>query len=61
MVPSKTRERTAGTSERRRYQWSGTHGNELWEFDEEGYVRRRDVSINGYRIEESERKIRWSR
>ena len=34
-----------------------THGNELWEFDEEGYMRRRDASINDYRIEESERRI----
>ena len=34
-----------------------TRGNELWEFDEEGYMRRRDASINDYRIEESERRI----
>ena len=34
-----------------------THGNELWEFDEEGYMRRRDASIDDYRIEESERRI----
>jgi uncharacterized protein len=38
-------------------QWWRSHGNELWEFDEEGYMRRRDASINDYRIEESERRI----
>ena len=38
-------------------QWWRSHGNELWEFDEERYMRRRDASINGYRIEESERRI----
>jgi hypothetical protein len=30
-----------------------THGNEHWEFDDEGYMRRRDASINDYEIEES--------
>ncbi len=35
-----------------------THGNELWEFDDEGYMRRRDASINDYKIDESERKFR---
>lgn len=38
-------------------QWWRSHGNELWEFDEEGYMRSRDASINDYRIEESERRI----
>ncbi len=38
-------------------QWWRSHGNELWEFDEEGYMRRRDASINDYRIEASERRI----
>ena len=41
--------------------WWRSHGNELWEFDESGLMRRRDASINDYRIEESERKFRWSR
>ena len=33
-------------------QWWRSHGNEHWEFDEEtGLMRRRDASINDYRIE----------
>ena len=27
-------------------QWYRTHGNEQWEFDEEGLMRRRDASLN---------------
>ena len=42
-------------------QWWRSHGNELWEFDDEGYMRRRDASINDYKIEESERKFRFAR
>ena len=38
-------------------QWWRSHGNEHWEFDENGLMRRRDASINDYRIEESERRI----
>ncbi len=38
-----------------------THGNELWEFDENGLMRRRDASINDYKINEAERKFRWTR
>ncbi|MGI8539045.1 MAG: DUF1348 family protein [Rubrobacteraceae bacterium] len=38
--------------------WWRSHGNEHWEFDERGLMRRRDASINDYRIEESERKFR---
>jgi nuclear transport factor 2 (NTF2) superfamily protein len=38
-------------------QWWRSHGNEHWEFDDEGYMRRRDASINDYRIEEGERRI----
>jgi len=35
-----------------------SHGNEHWEFDESsGLMRRRDASINDYRIEASERRI----
>jgi nuclear transport factor 2 (NTF2) superfamily protein len=41
--------------------WWRSHGNELWEFDENGLMRRRDASINDYEIEESERKFRWDR
>ena len=38
-------------------QWWRSHGNELWEFDERGLMRRRDASINDYKIDESERRI----
>jgi uncharacterized protein len=37
--------------------WWRSHGNEHWEFDEHGLMRRRDASINDYRIEEDERRI----
>ena len=39
-------------------QWWRSHGNEHWEFDERGLMRRRDASINDYKIDESERRIR---
>ncbi len=42
-------------------QWYRSHGNELWEFDENGLMKRRDASINDYKIDESERKFRWTR
>ncbi|MEW1795813.1 MULTISPECIES: nuclear transport factor 2 family protein [Streptomyces] len=38
-------------------QWWRSYGNELWEFDENGLMRRREASINDARIEESERRI----
>ena len=39
-------------------QWWRSHGNEHWEFDEAtGLMRRRDASINDYRIDASERRI----
>lgn len=38
-------------------QWWRSHGNEHWEFDAHGYMRRRDASINDYRIEAGERRI----
>ena len=37
--------------------WWRSHGNELWEFDENGLMERRDASINDYKIDESERRI----
>ena len=40
-------------------QWWRSFGNELWEFDEHGLMRRREASINDVRIEEVERKFRW--
>jgi uncharacterized protein len=38
-------------------QWWRSHGNEHWEFDEHGYMRRRDASINDVPIEEHERRL----
>ena len=38
-------------------QWWRSYGNELWEFDENGLMRRREASINDLQIEESERRI----
>jgi uncharacterized protein len=38
-------------------QWWRSYGNELWEFDEEGLLRRREASINDLAINESERRI----
>jgi nuclear transport factor 2 (NTF2) superfamily protein len=38
-------------------QWWRSYGNEQWEFDGEGYMRRREASINDVRIDESERRI----
>lgn len=37
-------------------QWFRTHGNEHWEFDEDGLMRRRDMSANDIPIQESERR-----
>jgi uncharacterized protein len=38
-------------------QWFRSYGNENWEFDELGYMRRREASINDVYITESERRI----
>jgi nuclear transport factor 2 (NTF2) superfamily protein len=38
-------------------QWWRSYGNEQWEFDAEGYMRRREASINDVAIEESDRRI----
>ncbi|WP_145072974.1 nuclear transport factor 2 family protein [Poriferisphaera corsica] len=38
-------------------QWYRTHGNEHWEFDEEGLMRRRDMSANDVKISESDRRL----
>jgi len=42
-------------------QWWRSYGNENWEFDAEGYMSRREASINDVAIEESERRITGSR
>jgi nuclear transport factor 2 (NTF2) superfamily protein len=38
-------------------QWWRSYGNELWEFDTRGLMRRREASINDVRIGESDRRI----
>ena len=42
-------------------QWWRSYGNELWEFDHHGLMRRREASINDVRIDEAERRIFGSR
>jgi nuclear transport factor 2 (NTF2) superfamily protein len=37
--------------------WWRSYGNELWEFDENGLMSRREASINDLQIDESERRI----
>jgi nuclear transport factor 2 (NTF2) superfamily protein len=39
--------------------WFRSYGNENWEFDEQGYMRRRIASINDLPISEAERKYHW--
>lgn len=41
--------------------WWRSHGNENWEFDEQGLMARRYASINDQPITEAERKFRWER
>ena len=38
-------------------QWFRTHGNEHWEFEEGGLMKKRDMSANDISILESERRI----
>ena len=40
--------------------WHRSYGNELWEFDEHGLMRRREASINDVPIPESDRRFFWS-
>lgn len=39
--------------------WYRSYGNENWEFDELGYMKRRLASINDLPIEAAERKFHW--
>ena len=39
-------------------QWFRSYGNELWEFDENGYMQKRFASINDLPIQETERKLK---
>lgn len=40
-------------------QWFRSYGNENWEFDDEGLMRRRHASINDLPIEEAARLYHW--
>lgn len=40
-------------------QWFRSYGNEMWEFDENGLMRRRIASINDMPIESAARKYHW--
>ena len=42
-------------------QWFRSHGNENWEFAENGLMQRRYASINDQPIAETDRKFRWER
>lgn len=39
--------------------WFRAHGNENWEFDADGLMRRRIASINDLRIEAAQRLFHW--
>lgn len=40
--------------------WFRAYGNELWEFDGDGLMRRREASINDVRIAENARRFHWT-
>jgi hypothetical protein len=40
-------------------QWFRSYGNELWEFDDDGLMRRREASTNDVAITETERRFLW--
>ena len=42
-------------------QWYRSHGNENWEFAENGLMQRRFASINDQPIKEADRKFHWAR
>jgi len=62
-VDSHWRNRTEFVSGReahdREGQWFRSYGNELWEFDDHGLMRRRVASINDLLITEADRKYHW--
>lgn len=39
--------------------WFRAHGNEQWEFDASGLMRRREASINDVAIKAADRKFSW--
>lgn len=40
-------------------QWYRAHGNEMWEFDDNGLMRRREASINDVPMAETDRRFHW--
>lgn len=40
--------------------WYRTYGNELWEFDAAGLMRRREASLNDVPIVEADRRFHWA-
>jgi nuclear transport factor 2 (NTF2) superfamily protein len=40
-------------------QWYRAYGNENWEFDDDGLMRRREASINDKPITDEERRFHW--
>jgi nuclear transport factor 2 (NTF2) superfamily protein len=38
-------------------QWFRSYGNEMWEFDENGYMQKRFASINDAEIKEHEKRV----
>lgn len=40
--------------------WFRSYGNENWEFDDQGYMRRRIASINDLPLKERDRKFHWT-
>ena len=40
--------------------WFRSYGNEQWEFDDHGLMRRREASINDVAITQAERKFHWN-
>ena len=41
-------------------QWHRSYGNELWEFEPSGLMRRREASINDVAIATAERRFHWT-
>jgi nuclear transport factor 2 (NTF2) superfamily protein len=39
-------------------QWYRSYGNEMWEFDENGYIKKRFASINDVPIKETDKKLK---
>ena len=39
-------------------QWFRSYGNENWEFDENGFMKKRFASINDLKINETERRVK---